>query len=76
MTLRNNRVASWIVKTLLVLLSTTLLITCDQLIPTPSTSDAPAPTYTVTYNANNADSGSVHGGILKMILWSRKILPG
>ena len=58
----NKIFSSRILKTLLVLLSATLLITCDQLIPKSSTSDDPAdpaPTYTVTYNDNNADSGSV-----------------
>ena len=55
----NKIFPSGILKTLLVLLSTTLLITCDQLIPKPSSSDDPGPTYTVTYNANDADSGSV-----------------
>ena len=58
MTLNNKIFSSRLLKTLLVLVSTTLLITCDQLIPTPSTSDDPAPTYKVTYNGNNADSGS------------------
>ena len=57
MTLIKENLSSRILKTLLVLLSTTLLITCDQLIPTPSTSDDPAPTYTVTYDGNNHESG-------------------
>ena len=58
MTMKNKIFLSRILKTLLVLLSASLLITCDQLFPKPSRSDNSAPTYTVTYNGNNADSGS------------------